>query len=315
MPNLKDSKITNHRIILVDGMNLFHRVFHSYSNLTNSKGFPTGATFGYLSALIYIVENFGTNNFIVFWESGYNWRNKEDANYKNRESTESKFTDDEKQRFQMSLSSVQKILTLMGILQITKYPHEADDLIYFITKEYSKDVIIISNDKDFLQLIDDEWRISVARPKKGGGYDEFKEKDVIVKFGVKASQMANYLALVGDTSDSVKGVVGIGPVKARKLINSGKITKSKIKTTLDKDQLTQFIHSLRLVKMKGVLDNIVLNSDDCIALIRNFNKSEVKKILDDYDFKKFTISELKDLNNRKFKLSFLKKVLFKFKGV
>ena len=114
-----------------------------------------------------------------------------------------------------------KLFEAFGIPTIKVPGLEADDLIGSIVKQFVKEDLqhfIVSGDKDFMQLINDQ--VFLFSPKKGGIHEIVDEAGVKAKFDVRPDQVIDVLALMGDSSDNVPGVAGIGPKGASKLINT-----------------------------------------------------------------------------------------------
>src|SRR5690606_36268954 len=107
----------------------------------------------------------------------------------------------------------------MGVPILTARGYEADDVIGTMARRAADtgyDVVVVSIDKDFFQIVDDSRRIRVYDPREDGAW--FDERAVAEKFGVQPSQVVDVLALVGDTSDNVAGVPGIGKKGAVDLV-------------------------------------------------------------------------------------------------
>ena len=288
---LKQSSLNkNKHILIIDGMNLFHRQYHIFNK------YPYGTPFGFLNSLMSFNEMVQTNKIIVAWDGDKVWRKEQSADYK--KSRDDRFTEDEKENFSRNLHNTKKLLEQLSIIQVLKRDCEADDLIALFTLKYNKDVVIASNDKDFMQLISDKKNIRILRPDKNGGYKVYCEKDVIEHYGVPAAKIAAYLAIAGDVSDGVKGVHKMGDVKARKLINDGVIKTNKLKEVFNAEQLKQFINSYHLVKL-GIdkFHHIKVTNDDVTVKKFNGDETNISMILDEYQIKKYKSIQLKCLIN------------------
>lgn len=298
MKSLIDLKIKNENIILIDGMNLFHRSYHKFTYLKNDQGYPTGAIFGFLNSLLSYVKDYQTSNIIICWEgrSSKAKRKKIQEDYKaNRDD---RFTESEREAFQQSLNDVMNILSTSGVPSIAVPETEADDVIYLLVKKFKKDIIIVSNDKDFLQLVNDKRNVKVLRPNQK---DEkiYDEEQVFDTFKVQAKQIPLLLAIMGDGSDNVKGVKGYGVVKATKLINSGVVTKENFKKLFERSELRDFIKSYRLVKLGQTLNNVNIKREN-IKGVSGCNVDEVTEQLSMLGIKKFNVIDLKLLSNLDF---------------
>lgn len=300
--------LNNSDVVIIDGMNMFHRQYHIFGK------YPYGTAFGFLNAMIKFKTQLSSNKIIVCWDGDKNWRKDENDDYKtDRNTRNDSYTDEDRQAFAYSLIKTKELLRTVGIIQVLKNDCEADDIIAFITVKYESNVIIISNDKDFMQFVNDSKNVLVMRPMGKGNYKLFYEQDVIDQFGVKAFDIPKLLAIAGDASDNVKGVYKFGPVKALQLIQSGQIKKDNLKNVFNSEQLKQFISSYKLVKLgndkfhhiKIKKDDVqLLNNDDWNVYLEN-----VQTLLNEYQVKRITAIECKAMYNRNFTNEFIGKFI------
>jgi len=205
------------KIYLVDVSSLFFRAFYAIRQLNNSKGLPTNALYGFLAAVTKILREHKPDGVAFCFdtpEAGF--REKLYPDYKaNRDAP----PDDLVKQFPY----LPQIAAALSVPAFDQPGFEADDLIGTLVKKSKRqgvEVIIVSGDKDFAQLV--EPGVKIFDPAKDAYMDE---EGVRVKFGVNPSQIIDYLALVGDTSDNVPGVKGIGPKGAQKLLEEFKDLK------------------------------------------------------------------------------------------
>jgi len=198
------------KLYVIDISNFIHRAFHVHKDLTTSKGFPSGAIFGTLTMLCkFISENQPSYVAIAYdAQDGQSVRKSYYPQYKAN-------------RVHVNAVSAQevvirKIISLLGIYGLAVSGYEADDLIATITDKFKSefDVVIMTGDKDMLQLIDKS--VSMHDSMKNITYNE---KTAFEKFGVKPNQISDYLALVGDKADNIPGAAGIGPKAAQDLLS------------------------------------------------------------------------------------------------
>lgn len=199
------------KLILVDGYGFVFRAYHSLPPLTRkSDGTPIGAVFGFASMLLKLVLSHQSDAIAVVLDSGEkNFRHEIYPAYKANRPTP---PDDLIVQFPL----IRQAVDAFGITTLEKSGFEADDLIATYTKHALKkgyEVIIVSSDKDLTQLM----RKGVAI------YDGMKEKyitdeDIIKKFGVPHTKIREVMALIGDSSDNIPGVKGIGVKTASELI-------------------------------------------------------------------------------------------------
>ncbi|HEY0882124.1 MAG TPA: 5'-3' exonuclease H3TH domain-containing protein, partial [Archangium sp.] len=239
-------------LTLIDASGLIFRAYHALPPLTTSKGVPTHAVLGFTRMVLKLLrERKPTYLALCFDRDSRKGRLAIDPNYKaNREAP----PDD-------LLSQFELIRKITGVLElpIVEMPGwEADDVIATLVTRARKsdfEVEIITSDKDFLQLLQPGVRI----------FDPMKDKpiteaDALEKYGVKASQMRDYQALVGDAIDNIPKVPGIGPKTAADLLAQfgtvealmgrlDEVQKPKIRESL-KTNLEQLQRALQLVSFQ-----------------------------------------------------------------
>src|SRR5574344_2823806 len=228
------------RAILIDGNNLLFRSYYAtaYNGnlMKNSKGFPTNALFGFINMLNKIIKEENPKYIMVAFDKGKNFRNDLYDNYKDgRIET----PNDLKVQFPIS----KEICNLMGIKYIELDNYEADDIIGTFARMADEDknynATIISSDKDLLQLISDEVDVKLLKQKD---YILMNEKTFFDTYGIKPIRMVDLKSLMGDPSDNIPGVKGIGEKTALTLLkeydslenlyNHTEMIKGKVKDKL-----------------------------------------------------------------------------------
>ncbi|MFW6303727.1 MAG: DNA polymerase I, partial [Candidatus Sumerlaeota bacterium] len=200
-------------LLLIDAMSLVFQSFYAIRGLKNAQGMPTGAIYGFVRQLRNIIETYEPAHVIAVFDSkGPSFRKEIYEDYKsNRE--------EPPEEFHQQLPYVFKALDAMGVPRCEKSGYEADDLIgAFSMKAKDRDwhTLIASADKDLMQLVNEA--VHIVRYRK----DDMKVYDadaVSERMGVRPEQVVDYLALVGDSSDNIPGVPGIGPKTASKLLD------------------------------------------------------------------------------------------------
>lgn len=204
------SKKMSKKIALIDGYGFVFRAYHSLPPLTRNDGTPVGAVFGFTNMLIKLLASLDVSHVAVVFDSGSKtFRNDIFPDYK---ANRPPCPEDLVPQF----SIVREAAESLNLAILEKIGFEADDIIATLAKKYSADgdtVLIVSSDKDLMQLIDD--RVSM--------YDAMKNKmitakEVEEKFFVTPDKVLDVLSLMGDASDNVAGVRGIGPKTAAELI-------------------------------------------------------------------------------------------------
>ncbi|MDT3738276.1 MAG: DNA polymerase I [Candidatus Kapabacteria bacterium] len=204
------------KLFLIDGMSIVFRAYHamSASGLRNSIGEPTGAVFAFSNIITSLIERYNPIHIaVVFDRAEPTFRHVKFPQYKaNRDA----FPED----LVPQLGRIKEFLDYVNIPRIEKAGFEADDIIGTLAKQAAFEgweVICITSDKDYYQLV--EGNISLMKPgKRGEDFDIVNTPQVFEKFGVLPSQVIDVLGLIGDSSDNVPGVKGIGEKTAIPLI-------------------------------------------------------------------------------------------------
>ncbi|MGM0568647.1 MAG: 5'-3' exonuclease, partial [Elusimicrobiota bacterium] len=201
----------NKKIVLIDGSSCVHRAYHALPPLTGPEGIPVNAAYGFLKMLNKIIKNQQPGYMLVaFDHKKPTFRHERYPDYK----AQRKKTDRELlQQFPL----IFEILDLLKIKRISFEGFEADDIIATLAKKARKKnmpVSIVTGDKDIMQVV--KKGVLITDGMKNKIYDERAIKE---KLGVEPRFVTDYLALIGDKSDNLPGVRGIGPVSAARLIN------------------------------------------------------------------------------------------------
>ena len=208
------------KIVLVDGNNLLFRSYYAtaYSGniMRNKDGFPTNGVYGFVNMINKIIAEEKPEYMMVAFDIGKTFRHEKYADYKGgRNAT----PEDLKIQFPVA----KKILTAMGIKYLECDGYEADDIIGTISMWCEKDddyeALIVSSDKDLLQLISDETTVKLLKTKD---YIWMDKKTFIDTYGFDPIHMIDLKALMGDSSDNIPGVKGIGEKGAIKLVSEYK---------------------------------------------------------------------------------------------
>lgn len=291
--------MTTPLLLLIDGHSLAFRCYYAFSKsrqgaLRTSTGIPTSICFGFLNALMQVVERQQPHSLaIAFDRSEPTFRHEADENYKaQRKETPEDFIPD-----------FQNLLTLLDSLQVTrvtKAGYEADDVLATLAAQASADgyqVKILTGDRDLFQLVNPAKNISIlyldTQGVKSGSYQEFNPDLVEEKLGVLPEQVVDLKALAGDASDNYKGVQGIGDKTAIKLIKEfGSLDniyanleqiKGATRKKLAADQ-EQAYHCQNLARIdQAVPLKIELES----LKLQGFNLNEATEILVKLELKKF----------------------------
>ncbi|MBE6148663.1 MAG: DNA polymerase I [Firmicutes bacterium] len=204
------------KIVLIDGNNLMFRSYYAtaYNGnmMRNSKDFPTNALYGFTTMINKIIAEEKPSYMAVAFDIGKNFRKQEFEFYKEGRNA----TPDE---LKMQMPVARKLLDAMGICHLELEPYEADDIIGTLVKKAHEDqefdATIISSDKDLLQLINYETDVKLL---KQTGYIRYNEKTFFEDYQIEPKKIIDLKALMGDASDNIPGVKGIGEKTALKLL-------------------------------------------------------------------------------------------------
>ena len=281
------------KIYLVDVSSMFFRAFYAIRPLSSTKGVPVNAVYGFISMIVKLLKE-KNPEYIVFCydRKEPSFRKELDQNYK---ANRTEMPDD----MQVQMPYLKQVGSLLGIADIEVPGFEADDLIGTIATQAKKDqfqVYIVSGDKDFCQLVDENTFL----------YDTMKEvvfnpAMVKEKHGVSPAQFIDYLAITGDTSDNIPGVAGIGPKGAVKLIeefgtlediykNIEKISSAGIKDKLIKSEKNAFLSKKLVTIVTDVPTQRTLED----YKRQPFKTEELRAFLQELNFKSFEKSLLSE---------------------
>lgn len=201
--------------LLVDGFNLAYRCFHALPELTRADGFPTGALHGWVKSLWKLIDLEQPAATLVFFDLGESDdRVALHAAYKAQRQPMP-------DALRQQIDPIKGLTRAMGLAGIERQGVESDDLLAAEAVRLAAaghEITIMSSDKDFAQIVGDKIRIMLPPPSANPklGWRLLDAAGVQEKFGVPPLQIADYLALVGDTSDNIPGIDGVGPKTASK---------------------------------------------------------------------------------------------------
>ncbi len=203
----------NKKIFLIDGNGLAYRAFYALPPLTNSKGEPTGAVYGFTQMLLKLIDENPYAIIATFDKKGPTFRHEEYDKYKAQRPSMP-----EDLVFQLPL--IKEVISALGIPIFEKEGYEADDLIGTIARLGEKagyEVYIVTGDRDALQLVSPQ--VKVLLTQRGiTDMDLYDEEKVVERFGILPRQIPDFIGLKGDTSDNIPGVPGVGEKTASDLI-------------------------------------------------------------------------------------------------
>ena len=201
--------------LLVDGYNMAFRAFYGMPELTRADGFPTGALHGWVKTMWKLQDQEKPDGMVVFFDLGGS---------QDRLALHPEYKAQRKETpepLEKQIPVIKELTRAMGLVGVELDGVESDDLLAAqarLRAAEGHDVLIVSADKDFAQCVDDRIRILLPPPTANPklGWRTLDAAGVREKFGVPPAQIAEYLALIGDTSDNIPGIAGVGPKTAAK---------------------------------------------------------------------------------------------------
>ncbi|KKQ33588.1 MAG: polymerase I protein [candidate division TM6 bacterium GW2011_GWF2_37_49] len=284
------AKIAPKALFIVDGSYLLYRSFYAMKPLYTSDGTPTQAVYGFCRAIKKFIDEFNPENLIIAWDAkGKKFRTEIYAEYKaTRQAPPNELF--------VQKNDIVEFLETIGVCQVSQEGYEADDLIYSLVKDHShQEIVIVCPDKDLFQLLGKQVLV----------YDPFKDRVVDEELydkehGFPVSKIHFYYSLLGDASDNIPGVDGIGEKTAKDLVtkfdsledlykNLDNVEKDRTRKLLDANKENAFL-SYKLFELAYHKTNV--KKDDYA-----FDKSHWNKAVD--FFKRMEFKSLyKDIANK-----------------
>jgi DNA polymerase-1 len=280
------------RLFLIDGSALAYRAYFAFirNPLINSKGENTSAVFGFTNSLLKIMRDEEPDYLaVVFDTKAPTFRHEIFKEYK---STRAKMPAEMSEQ----LPRIREVVESMHLPILEVEGFEADDLMGTLAKKAKKEgleVILVTGDKDFLQLVDED--VKVLNPKRGGEEPELLDQaGVEKKLGVPPEKVTELLALMGDTSDNVPGIPGVGEKTALELINqfgslegvlknAGKVKRKNVRKGLE-----EHADLARLSKRLVTIDvNVPFQMDLSGLERRDFDLPRLKELFKELEFTRF----------------------------
>jgi DNA polymerase-1 len=279
-------------LLLIDGSSFLYRAYYGLSPLHSRDGKQIQAVYGFVRMIKKIIDSFKPENMVLVWDSkGKTERHEIFADYKaTRQAPPSDLFEQKELIIQFADMIALKEIVMPGV--------EADDLIHSLAKKFSHEynVIIISSDKDLYQLLGDSISI----------YDPFKmrlvdEREFESEKGFHVQKLPFFYALVGDSSDNIPGVKGIGKTGATELVrqfeslddlyaNLDKVTKARTKNALENDRenafLSENLFKLRYHDLDVSLADLLFDATNWKNAYPLFEQLNFKSLLTDSKKKK-----------------------------
>lgn len=204
------------RILLIDASNYIHRGYWAVEALSNSDGFPTNAIKGTINIILKDIKELKPDRVVICFDKGgkKNWRSEIYPEYKRSEARVKQKEDDTYANIRPQFKPIKALLKAMGFRTIGKKGVEADDLMATLATEFSAEgheVLISTNDKDLAAMVTHNVFMVTAKER-----ELLDPVGIKLKYGVKPTQIVDYLMLQGDKVDNIPGVTKCGPGTAAK---------------------------------------------------------------------------------------------------
>ncbi|NOV00918.1 DNA polymerase I [Paenibacillus planticolens] len=283
------------KLIIIDGNSIANRAFYALPLLSNSSGLHTNAVYGFTTMLLKLIEEEKPTHFLVAFDAGkITFRHKEYTEYKGgRAKTPSELSE--------QFPLIKELLKAFKIPQFELSGYEADDIIGTLTKAADakgEKVLLVSGDKDMLQLASDH--VTVAITRKGITEVElYNPAEIKEKYGLTPAQIIDLKGLMGDTSDNIPGIPGVGEKTALKMLHEfgtveevlantaslkGKMKEKVEEHAKDAIMSKELATIFREVPMETEWETFRYDGFDGQALAGMFRKLEFKSLLEKMDF-------------------------------
>jgi len=280
--------MNNKKLMIIDGSSLVHRAFYALPLLTTKGGVFTNGVYGFLTMLYRIRDQEQPDYICVaFDRKGPTIRHKEYSDYKGtRDKTPSELS----QQFPI----LKEILQNLGIKTVDMEDYEADDIagtLARIGEEKGMEVLLVTGDKDYLQLATEKSQVLIT--KKGisemEGYDKAR---IVQDYGIDPKQFIDVKGLMGDKSDNIPGVPGIGEKTALKLVkefgdmegvyeNIDSVSGKKLKENLIENKQIAFLSR----RLGEIILNVPLDFQVSDLLVGEENTLKLKEMYEDLEFR------------------------------
>ncbi|RKD33171.1 DNA polymerase I [Thermohalobacter berrensis] len=300
--------MSKERLMLIDGNSLLHRAFHALPPLKTSDGIYTNGVYGFLTMLYKVLHEYKPDYIgVAFDKKAPTFRHKEFEQYK---AGRAKTPDELKSQFPI----LKEVLDKLNIYRLEMEGFEADDIVGTLAKmgeEKGLEVIVVTGDKDYLQLVTENTRVLIT--KKGiSNLEIYNRENFIDKYDITPEQFIDLKGLMGDKSDNIPGVPGVGEKTGIKLLkqfdsieniyeNIDKISGKKLKERLQENK-QQALMSKKLVT---IVNNIPIEVDFEILRKEEPNSKELLELYRKLEFKSlikkagFDTSEIEDKELKK----------------
>ena len=277
-------------LLLVDGHSQAYRAYFALKTpLSTRAGEPTGAVFGFARKLLAALREVKPDYVAVAFDLGDTWRHAEFGDYK---ATRERMPDD----MQTQMARIEQLLRAFNIPILTYANYEADDVLGALAKQAAArgdDVLIMTGDRDMFQLADERVKVYYTSGGPNPVTSVIGPQEVQARYGLTPQQFTDLKALVGDNSDNIPGVPGVGEKTAVKLLrqfgdldgiytNIDAVKGDKLRQAL-RDQRAQVELNRRLVTIVTELDGLTYDPEACRAL--DYDPAQVIALFNELEFR------------------------------
>jgi len=277
--------------MLIDGNSIIYRAFFAMPPLTNSAGLHTNAVFGFTTMLLKLLEEEKPTHVLVAFDAGkVTFRHEGYTEYKGgRQKTPPELSE--------QFPVLKELLQSFSIAQFELAGYEADDIIGTLTRmadEQGVETIVVSGDKDMLQLASEQ--VTIALTRKGvSEVDRYNPAEIQERYGLTPLQIIDLKGLMGDASDNIPGIPGVGEKTALKLLHEYETVEGVLAHTEDlKGKMKEKVEAhkedaimskklatiYREVPLENQTDELSYNGYDKSALAQSFRKLEFKSLIE-----------------------------------
>ena len=280
--------MSRRKLVLIDGHALAYRAYYALpQTLSTSKGEPTNAVFGFTSMLLNVLRDEKPDYIAVAFDVGKTFRHEK---YKEYKAHRLKMPDD----MRTQMARIRGILQALGIPIIEVEGYEADDVLGTLAQRAEKEgleVLIVTGDTDAFQLIDEHTRVLTSR-RAFSDTIVYDREGIEKRYGLKPHQLIDYKALVGDASDNIPGVRGIGKKTAVKLLQRygsvegiyahlDEIESPRFRKALEKGRESAFLSKL----LAAIVTDAPLELDLEACRAAEFDRDKVVELFRELEFR------------------------------
>ena len=282
---------TQETIVLVDGFGLIFRAYFALPpTMATAAGEQTNAVYGFTAMLLDVLKSRQPDYVVIALEGGHTFRHELYEDYKG---TRTEMPEDLREQ----IGRVQQLIATLGIpvKQVERY--EADDVIGSLSRTMADQgyrVIVVTGDSDLLQLVDDNILVVLPGARRFGEVREFDNAAVLERYGFGPEYVPDYKALVGDTSDNIPGVPGIGDKTAKSLIatygslenilaNVDEVTPTRARNAL----LQHGAEAPKSKHLATIVRDLEIDLDLDDARVGRYDREEVAELFRELEFRSF----------------------------